>query len=153
MLNCKIQPACKLIFTSVQLWHENIVQHISKFLSVNFPKSWLYELEEEKRRSDSLRSRPGTQVSADVRLWTPAEHLSLASPLDAILLTSEQMCRNLAKLTTPTGPLFWLLIERYYIWFWCEWIYIDPLLHMVIGGKMGPFPALLGLRSSQLLST
>lgn len=32
-----------------------------------------------------------------------------------------KICRNLANLTMLTGPLFWLLIRRYYIWFQCEW--------------------------------
>lgn len=37
MLNLKIHPDCKLILTSIQLWHENIVHHIYKFSNVNFP--------------------------------------------------------------------------------------------------------------------
>lgn len=74
--------------------------------------------------------------------------------LDAVLLTSEQPCRNLANLTTLTGTWFRLQIKKCNIQIQCRWgnLKYYPVLCMVIWGKMGPLPSLLELRSSQMFS-
>lgn len=108
-----------LFLSSIQLWHETIVHCISKFWNANFLKT--YESGEESCRRGFLRNRfPGKGLQGLSRLLGSAAAVAgfellqnisyLMSPSDAISLTSEQICRNLANLAILTGPLFRLLI-------------------------------------------
>lgn len=95
-----------------------------------------------------VQERTGSQVrllgsAAAVTGFELLQNIScLMSHLDAISLTSEQICRNLANLSILTGPCFdcWLK-DIVLIPTWMgKYVLRDPLLCTVTWGQVGPFP-------------